>query len=60
MTRKGVWTLYKDDVYDSEDDRKALKQAKKKRKALAQIEKAGSKTKRTVYPESVANIGGPE
>jgi hypothetical protein len=53
-------------VYDSEEDKKALKEAKKKRKAVAQLESSSSKTKRTskkkwaVCPESVANIGGPD
>jgi len=42
-----------------------LKEAKKKRKAVVEIAKAGSKKKEhpkkwTVCPESVANIGGPE
>ncbi len=52
--------------YDSEDDKRALKEAKKKRKAVAQMESSVSKKKRTskkkwaVCPESVANIGGPD
>ncbi len=53
--------------YDSEEDRKALKEAKKKRKPLVDIDKkAGPKKKRnpkikwTVCPESVAHIGGLE
>jgi hypothetical protein len=50
-------------VYDSEEDRKTLKEAKKRRKAEAAIEKSGSKKQRknasirTVCPESVANDG---
>jgi hypothetical protein len=53
-------------VYDSEEDKKALKEARKKRKAVAQVEKPCSKkktiakTKRAVCPDSVANIGGPD
>jgi phosphoenolpyruvate-protein kinase (PTS system EI component) len=52
-------------VYDSEEDKKALKEAKRKRQSSAQKEKDSSKKKRTtktkwaVCPESVANIGGP-
>ena len=47
-------------IYDSEEDRKALKVARKKRKAEVTIAKAGSKKQRsnvkkwTVCPESVA------
>jgi hypothetical protein len=57
---KGVNTTH------SEEDRKALKEAKKKRKALVDINKARQKEKKTpknewtVSPESVANIGGPD
>ena len=53
-------------IYDSEDDKKALKEAKKKWKAVAQMESSSSKKKRiskkkwAVCPESVANIGGPD
>ncbi len=52
--------------YDSEEDKRALKEAKKKRKAVAQMgssspkKKRTSKTKWAVCPESVANIGGPD
>jgi hypothetical protein len=52
-------------VYDSEEDKKALKEAKKKRHRSSEKEKGCSKKKRTtkkkwvVCPESVANIGGP-
>jgi hypothetical protein len=53
-------------VYDSEEDIKALKEARKKRKAVVASAKNGSKKKRsnakkwTVCPESVANVGGPD
>ncbi len=53
-------------VYDSEEDKKALKEAKRKRKTVAQVEKPCSKKKRTpkrkraVCHESVAHIGGPD
>jgi hypothetical protein len=51
-------------VYDSEDDRKALKEAKKKRKAVVQQGKAVAQKKKkkkwAVCPESVAGIGGPD
>jgi hypothetical protein len=53
-------------VYDSEEDKKALKEAKRKRQCSAQKTKTDSskkkrttKTKWAVCPESVANIGGP-
>ena len=53
-------------VYDSEEDRKALKEAKRKRKALVALgaarttAKKKTATKWTVCPESVANVGGPD
>ena len=53
-------------VYDSEDDIKALKESKKKRKAVVAMAAARSTatkqkaTKWTVCPESVANDGGSE
>ncbi len=53
-------------VYDSEEDRKALKEAKKKRKSVVASTKSGLKKKRsnakkwTVCPESVANVSGPD
>ncbi len=51
-------------MYDSEDDRKALNQAQKKRKAVIQQEKSVApqkkRKKRAVCPESVAGIGGPD
>ena len=51
-------------VYDSEEDRKALKQAQKKRKAVIQKDKAVAQIKKkkkwAVCPESVAGIGGPD
>ncbi len=53
-------------VYDSEEDIKALKEARKKRKAVVASAKNGSNKKRsnakkwTVCPESVANVGGPD
>ena len=53
-------------VYDSEEDRKTLKEARKRRKAEAANANSGSKkqrnnaSKRTVCPESVANDGDPD
>jgi hypothetical protein len=52
-------------VYDSEEDRKALKEAKKKRKATVAMGAARTTAKKkaakwTVCPESVANVGGSE
>ena len=52
-------------VYDSEEDRKALKEAKKKRKAVVAMGAARTTAKKkaakwTVCPESVANVGGSE
>jgi hypothetical protein len=53
-------------AYDSEEDNKALKEAKKKRKAGVATARKVSKRKRskapkwTVCPESVANVGGPD
>jgi hypothetical protein len=62
-------------AYDSEEDRRALKDARKKRKidttvqkrkAVVASAKSGAKKKRsnakkwTVCPESVANVGGPD
>ncbi len=52
-------------VYDSEEDKKAIKDTKRKRQNSAQKTKDSSKKKRTtkkkrvVCPESVAIIGGP-
>ena len=53
-------------LYDSEDDIKALRESKKKRKSLVALS-AGRSTKRTkkaakwtVCPESIANDGGAE
>jgi hypothetical protein len=53
-------------VYDSEDDRQALRESKKKRKSLVALSAAGSTKKnkkaanRTVFPESIANDGGAQ
>jgi hypothetical protein len=58
-------------VYDSEDDRKALRESKKKRKSFVALSavalSAGGSTKRikkaanrTVFPESIANDGGAQ
>ena len=53
-------------VYDSEEDRKALKEATRKRKSMVASTKSGLKKKRsnakkwTVCLESVANVGGPD
>jgi hypothetical protein len=49
--------------YDSEDDRKTLKEARKRRQVEAARAKSGSKKQRnnaskaTLIPESVANVG---